>query len=162
MKDAKGHGSDGKGGAMPLRGHPYHLKSNSELHYISKDAHAAATASRGMSSYDPNGSKRQDTDGKYLDQVNDAATVLGYRARGGEDLSHAARRADGLARAAGEQDSARRESMAREARDTRVGHDFEKTWKPVIDKARAGGRQLSDNLPLAVLQHKGFAPVRGE
>src|ERR1019366_3109954 len=78
MKDAKGHGSEprGSGGAMPIAGHPYHTKTNDELHYITKDASEAARAQRGMSS-----------EGKYLDQVNDASTVLGYRARGGRDLS---------------------------------------------------------------------------
>src|SRR5665647_669818 len=78
MKDAKGHGSEarGSGGAMPIAGHPYHTKTNDELQYIAKDASEAARAQRGMSS-----------EGKYLDQVNDASTVLGYRARGGKDLS---------------------------------------------------------------------------
>ena len=92
MKDAKGHGSEPRGGSignnnpegkfnmakpgMPIAGHPYHTKTNDELRYIAKDANAAAMAQRGMSS-----------EGKYLDQVNDASTVLGYRARGGKDLS---------------------------------------------------------------------------
>src|ERR1019366_2004061 len=78
MKDAKGHGSEarGSGGAMPIAGHPYHTKTNDELNYIAKDANAAAMATRGMPA-----------EGKYLDQVNDASTVLGYRARGGKDLS---------------------------------------------------------------------------
>ena len=95
MKDAKGHGSDARGGGMsqdarrnagnaahgkvrgmPIPGHPFHTKTNDELQYIAKDANAAAKAQRGMAS-----------EGKYLDQVNDAATVLGWRARGGKDLS---------------------------------------------------------------------------
>ena len=75
-KDAKGHGSERRGGGMPLQGHPYHQKTNDELRYIAKDAHAAAIAGRGLSS-----------EGKYLDQVNDASTVLGFRQRGGADLS---------------------------------------------------------------------------
>ena len=84
MKDAKGHGSDARGGmsqdarrnagdaahgkvrGMPIAGHPYHTKTNDELQYIAKDASEAAKAQRGMAS-----------EGKYLDQVNDAATVLG-------------------------------------------------------------------------------------
>ena len=82
MKDAKGHGSDARGGGegkvrgMPIAGHPYHTKTNDELKYIAKDASEAARAQRGMAS-----------EGKYLDQVNDAATVLGWRSRGGRDLS---------------------------------------------------------------------------
>ncbi len=75
-KDAKGHGSERRGGGMPLQGHPYHQKTNDELRYIAKDASAAAIAGRGLSS-----------EGKYLDQVNDASTVLGFRQRGGADLS---------------------------------------------------------------------------
>jgi hypothetical protein len=86
-KDAKGHGSEKGGGGMPLQGHPFHTKTNDELRFIAKDANAAANATRGMSLYDPNSHFRQDTEGKYLDQVNDASTVLGYRARGGADLS---------------------------------------------------------------------------
>lgn len=79
-KDAKGHGSEGRGGAgaMPIAGHPYHVKTNAELHFIAKDASAAAKAMQGHS---PN------SENKYLDQVNDASTVLGYRGRGGTDLS---------------------------------------------------------------------------
>ncbi len=74
-KDAKGHGSEKSGvGAMPIPGHPYHMKSDAELHYIAKDAHEAAQAMQGHSPASEN---------KYLDQVNDASTVLGYRARGG-------------------------------------------------------------------------------
>ncbi len=82
MKDAKGHGSNPRGGggapAMPIPGHPYHTKTNDELRYIAKDASEAAQNMRGVS---------PQAEGKYLDQVNDASTVLGYRARGGKDLS---------------------------------------------------------------------------
>jgi hypothetical protein len=53
---------------MPLKGHPYHDKSDAELHGIIKDAGETARVQKGMSS-----------EGKYLDQVNDAATVLHYR-----------------------------------------------------------------------------------
>ena len=74
-KDAKGHGSDGRGGpAQPIPGHPYHGKTDAELHFIAKDAHAAAQAMQGHNSTAEN---------KYRDQVNDASTVLGYRSRGG-------------------------------------------------------------------------------
>lgn len=99
-KDAKGHGSD-KHGSRTLEGHPYHLKSNAELYGIARDAKLAAEATRGMTQYDPGSNKRQDTEGKYLDQMNDALSVLGHRTRGGADLSHDARRAEGLDRAAG-------------------------------------------------------------
>lgn len=87
MKDAKGHGSNGRaGGGMPIPGHDYHTKTNAQLQYIAKDAHDAAVATRGMSMYDPNSHTRQDTEGKYLDQMNNAASVLGYRARGGQQV----------------------------------------------------------------------------
>jgi hypothetical protein len=64
--------------AMPLRGHPYHTKSDDELRYIMKDAGEAAEAMRGHSSR---------AEGKYLDQKNDAATVLYYRSKGGKRLT---------------------------------------------------------------------------
>jgi hypothetical protein len=63
--------------AMPLRGHPYHTKSDDELRYILKDAGEAAEAMRGHSPR---------AEGKYLDQKNDAATVLYYRSKGGKRL----------------------------------------------------------------------------
>jgi hypothetical protein len=74
-KDAKGHGSNARSGpAQPIPGHPYHGKTDAELHFIAKDAHAAAQAMQGHNSTAEN---------KYRDQVNDASTVLGYRSRGG-------------------------------------------------------------------------------
>lgn len=89
MKDPLGHGSNGgrngKRLAKPIPGHPYHTKSEAELRYIAKDAGEAAKAMRGHS---PN------SENKYLDQVNDAATVLNYRQRGGsQDLGPAAAQA---------------------------------------------------------------------
>lgn len=79
-KDAKGHGSESRGGmnsrSIPLSGHPYHTKTNDQLRYIQKDAHEAARAN-------PGGPAEL----KYLDQVNDASTVLGFRQRGGADFS---------------------------------------------------------------------------
>ncbi len=86
MKDAKGHGSDRRGNSMPIPGHDYHTKSDAELRYIAKDASAAEQATRGMSSYNPNSGKREDTAGKYSDQLNNAASVLAYRARGGAQV----------------------------------------------------------------------------
>lgn len=55
----------------PLRGHPYHNKSDAELEYIIKDAREAAKCFRGFD---------DKAEAKYLDQWNDACTVLGYRA----------------------------------------------------------------------------------
>ena len=59
---------------MPLKGHPYHKKSDAELRYIIKDAGAAALAMRGHN---------RAAEDKYVDQVNDAQTVLYYRKNGG-------------------------------------------------------------------------------
>ena len=50
----------------------YRLKTTDELRYIAKDAHAAAVAMRG---HNPA------AEAKYLDQVNDACTVMFERAR---------------------------------------------------------------------------------
>ena len=55
---------------MPLKGHPYHKKSDTSLRYIVKDAGEAAVA---MKDHSPK------SEAKYLDQVNDASTVLHYR-----------------------------------------------------------------------------------
>lgn len=66
---------------MPLKGHAYHRKSDDELHYIIKDAGEAAKAMKG---HDPK------AEAKYLDQVNDASTVLHYRKNGGKRLNEAA------------------------------------------------------------------------
>ena len=63
--------------AMPLKGHDYHYKSDAELKYIQKDAHEAAQAMKG---HNPK------AEGKYLDQHNDASTVLHYRSKGGQQL----------------------------------------------------------------------------
>lgn len=61
----------------PLKDHPYHTKSDSELHFIIKDAGEAAKA---MKDHSPK------SEAKYLDQVNDASTVLHYRKNGGKQL----------------------------------------------------------------------------
>jgi hypothetical protein len=55
---------------IPLAGHPYHDKTDAELQYIRKDAAAAAKAMKGHS---------PKAEAKYLDQVNDAETVLHHR-----------------------------------------------------------------------------------
>lgn len=57
---------------IPLAGHPYHSKTNDELRYIQKDAGEAAVAMKG---HDPK------AEAKYLDQVNDASTVLHHRSK---------------------------------------------------------------------------------
>ena len=54
----------------PLHGHSYHNKSEAELRYIIKDASEAARCMRGHD---------EKAEAKYLDQVNDAVTVLNYR-----------------------------------------------------------------------------------
>lgn len=56
--------------ARPLKGHAYHGKSNAELMFIRKDAHEAYAA---ISTFDERAAA------KYLDQINDAETVLHYR-----------------------------------------------------------------------------------
>ena len=62
---------------MPLKGHEYHYKNGDELRYIIKDAGEAAEAMRGHD---------ETAEAKYLDQINDAATILGYRQKGGKRL----------------------------------------------------------------------------
>jgi hypothetical protein len=54
----------------PLKGHAYHNKTDAELRYIIKDAYAAAQAMKGHD---------DKAEAKYLDQINDAATILGWR-----------------------------------------------------------------------------------
>jgi len=68
------YGVKGMHKGMPLRGHPYHEKSDDQLRYIQRDAHEAAQAMRGVNPQAEN---------KYLDQVNDASTVLHYRNQNG-------------------------------------------------------------------------------
>lgn len=77
MKDAKGHGSNsrGAGGPRPIPHSPYHAKSDAELRYIMRDASEARANMQGIGN--------SQAENKYADQVNDAATVLGYRQRGG-------------------------------------------------------------------------------
>ena len=62
----------------PLQGHPYHKKTDAQLRYIVKDAGEAAKAMRGHAT--------PDAEHKYLDQFNDAVTVLYYRKRGGAQV----------------------------------------------------------------------------
>jgi hypothetical protein len=61
---------------MPLKDHPYHQKTNNELRYVVKDASEAAKAVQGHDTK---------AESKYLDQVNDASSILGYRKRVGLD-----------------------------------------------------------------------------
>lgn len=58
--------------AKPLPGHAYHDKNDAELRFIVKDAHEAACAVR---SHDAR------AEAKYLDQINDACTILNWRRR---------------------------------------------------------------------------------
>lgn len=55
---------------MILAGHPFHKKSDAELLYIFRDASEAALA---VSGHDAK------AECKYLDQANDAASILHYR-----------------------------------------------------------------------------------
>lgn len=60
--------------AHPLAGHDYHKKSNDQLEYIRKDAHAAAEA---MKDHNPT------AENKYRDQASDASSVLHFRKTSG-------------------------------------------------------------------------------
>ena len=55
---------------MPQAGHIYHSKSDTELRYIIRDAGEAARAMQ---------NHNRTAEDRYLDQVNDASTVLYYR-----------------------------------------------------------------------------------
>ena len=55
---------------MPLSGHIYHAKTDAELRYIVRDAGEAARAMQ---------KHNRTAEDRYLDQVNDAQTVLYYR-----------------------------------------------------------------------------------
>jgi hypothetical protein len=57
-----------------LKGHPYHDKTDAELRYIVKDAGKAARSMKGMD---------EKAEGKYLDQVNDASSILHARTKDG-------------------------------------------------------------------------------
>lgn len=56
----------------PLPAHEYHKKSDFALRFIIKDAGEAARNMRGMD---------YTAECKYLDQINDAQTVLNYRSK---------------------------------------------------------------------------------
>ena len=55
---------------MPLAGHPFHTTTDAELRYIVRDAGDAARAMQ---------KHTRTAEDRYLDQVNDAPTVLYYR-----------------------------------------------------------------------------------
>lgn len=59
----------------PLKSHSYHAKSDAQLLYIIKDAGEAARAMRDVS---------YEAECKYLDQVNDASTIMNFRRGGGK------------------------------------------------------------------------------
>jgi hypothetical protein len=59
----------------PLESHPYHDKTTAELYFIARDAHAAAKAMQDLGD--------SVNECKYLDQVNDACTVMYYRRQRG-------------------------------------------------------------------------------
>ena len=60
--------------AHPLAGHAYHKKTNSELEYIRKDAHAAAEAMKDHNT---------DAENRYRDQASNASSVLHFRKTSG-------------------------------------------------------------------------------
>jgi hypothetical protein len=68
---------------IPLHGHRYHALSDATLRYIATDAGNAAHA---MRHHDPA------AECKYLDQVNDAATVLAHRRRAVDKMIQTDRR----------------------------------------------------------------------
>lgn len=177
MKDAKGHGSEPRGAGFakppgpvrrPLPGHPYHTKTNDELRYIIKDASAAELSTRGMSSYNPNSGKREDTSGKYADQVNDAASILGYRTRGGKSDAPS----DALASGPKSAPAPIHDSMvgAKGANGHYVipggqGHDPSHASSPLAGTAMAKGYSYSHSTPIhmqdgSVQTHHTYA--RGE
>lgn len=57
---------------MTLTNQTYFSKSDAELHFILRDAFEAAAAVRGHDSH---------AEAKYLEQINDASTVLHSRQR---------------------------------------------------------------------------------
>lgn len=61
-------------GGKPLRGHRYHELSDDSLRFIMRDAGECARLAR-------NDWKDAAAEGKYLDQVNDARSILGWRMR---------------------------------------------------------------------------------
>lgn len=72
IKQILAEGRDSK--RHPLEDHSYHSKSEDQLRFIMKDAKEAADA---MKDHNPT------AETKYLDQVNDAATVLHWRKNNG-------------------------------------------------------------------------------
>jgi hypothetical protein len=71
--------------AKPIPNHPYHSKDDRALRYIIRDAGEAARNMRGLDFI---------AECKYLDQINDAATVLRYRANARAVSSAEARRSE--------------------------------------------------------------------
>ena len=61
-------------GGKPLRGHRYHELSDESLRFILRDAGETARLAR-------DNWKDAAAEAKYLDQCNDASTILGWRMR---------------------------------------------------------------------------------
>ena len=57
--------------ARPFPGHPWHRKADADLIFILKDAGEAAHAANSIG--DPDG------ESKYIDQIQEALTILQYR-----------------------------------------------------------------------------------
>lgn len=54
-----------------LNGHPYHQYTNEMLKFVIRDAGEAAKCAQSLGNID--------SENKYLDQLNNAATILYYR-----------------------------------------------------------------------------------
>jgi hypothetical protein len=120
---------------MPLKDHPYHHKTDDELKYIQKDAHEAAQAMKGHS---------PKAEAKYLDQHNDASTVLYYRSRGGKRLMQKEETA--LQRIQRLRD--KREDEARE-REEDIFHKPKEKKQParqIVQGHRYGGSRQKDDV----------------
>ena len=113
---------------VPIAGHPYHKKSSHALRYIIKDAGEAAKAMQGHD-------KRAEA--KYLDQVNDASTVLYYRSRGGKQVKEAVTKLSRPASASQQMQAAKIISKSLTGDESRglTGTGWKKTPHEIIDDA---------------------------
>jgi predicted RNA binding protein YcfA (HicA-like mRNA interferase family) len=123
--------------AMPLKGHAYHYKSDAELKYIQKDAHEAAQAMKGHS---------PKAEAKYLDQHNDASTVLHYRSKGGQQLQKEETAWQKIQRL---RDKREDEAREREERGMALDHKPKEKKQPsrqVVQGHRYGGSKQKDDV----------------
>ena len=140
MKDALGHGSEKR----PIPGSPMHSKTNDELRFIQRDAHEAGKNAQEM------GDQRGIS--KYADQVNDASTVLGYRARGGKsdapsDVLHSGTAKSNMPRVHDSMVGAK-DANGRYVIPGGQGHDPSHTSSPLASTAMAKGYSYSHSTPI--------------